>query len=150
MLRRNLGLEPIYILDVLVDVCTDHGTERSVITDRSELSEEEVTNPTEATNQGPLTSGRFFNIGTFEELITRASGGNELPPPESLRWVQVTVIAATSAESSIAGACRKYAVQSEDGRVTLYPTTIIAEQIRSRNGKRKAIKQLSTRLVDAD
>lgn len=35
------------------------------ITDRTGLSEDELNNPSEATNQGPLRSGEVIDIGSF-------------------------------------------------------------------------------------
>ena len=77
----NLGLEAIYILDVLVEIETDEGKLRAIITDRTELSDDELNNPAEATNQGPLKSGDFIDIGSSRRWF---SG----PAPRSTNVIQ--------------------------------------------------------------
>src|SRR5690554_2505690 len=52
----NLSLEPIYLFEVIVEVKTGSGTYRSSVTDRTELPDQQLRDPAEATNQGPLKS----------------------------------------------------------------------------------------------
>ena len=141
----NLGLEPVYLLDLHVEIETEKGTHQAKITDRTELSDEELNNPAEATNQGPLKSGESIDIGSFETLIKRASSGRQTFRPETdVSSIEITALVAVAATSSLAGASRKYMIRpDENGKVQLFPTTLIATQVRSRAGRRKLRKKLS-------
>lgn len=145
----NLGLEPIYLLDIAVDIGTVDGDHRAIITDRTELSDDELNNPAEATNQGPLKSGSFIDIGSFETLVRRAGSKDQaFNPDEDVRWIEITVLAVTSATSDLAGASRKYIVRPDDsGDLHLWPTSVVAKQVRSRAGRRRLEKELSSRVV---
>lgn len=144
----NLGLEPIYILDILVDLETDEEMHRAIITDRTELSDQELNDPTEATNQGPLESGKFMDIGNFETLVRRAgSSGPDLRADGDVRSIKILVIAATSAKWSLIGAERKYNVTREGDRLHLRATTITAHQIQSRRGERRLHRQLASAMA---
>lgn len=144
----NLGLEPVYLLDLLVEIETEEGMQQARITDRTELSDEELKNPAEATNQGPLKSGEFIDIGSFETLVKRASSEDHpFRPGADVFSIEITALIATATTSSLAGASRKYVVRcDEDGRIQLFPTNIIATQIRSRAGQRRLRKKLSHEL----
>lgn len=48
----NLGLEPIYVLDVLLTLKTEDQQHLVNVTERSQLTDREQANPKEATNQG--------------------------------------------------------------------------------------------------
>ena len=145
----NLGLEPIYLLDVIVEIETDDGTHRAIITDRTELSDEELNNPAEATNQGPLESGSYIDIGKFETLVQRAESSDYTAPAGvDVKCITIRVIAATAAKWSLIGAERKYRVQREGDRVHLNPVSIAAKQMQSRRDRRKLRRELEERLVE--
>lgn len=141
----NLGLEPVYLLDVLVEIETESGTHQANITDRTELTDEELNNPAEATNRGPLKSGEFVDIGSFEKLVKRANSERQAFRPEAdVLSIEITALVATATTSSLAGASRKYMVRSlEEGKIHLLPTDIIATQVRSRAGRRRLREKLS-------
>lgn len=145
----NLGLEPIYVLDVIVTVW-DGEKRTAIITDRTELSDEELGNPAEATNQGPLASGAMADIGSFEMLIERArKTGLPVDPEAELHRIEVTVAAASSAKGSFVGASRRWAVERNEDRLHLRPTKVGTRQIRSLLGRRRLRAILSRRLAAA-
>lgn len=139
----NLGLEPIYLLDVVVEIKADGDTHKAVITDRTEMSDQELNNPAEATNQGPLTSGSYVDIGTFETLVERAKSSGYKPRADrDVDRVKILVIAATAVKWSLIGAEREYVVEREDDRVHLKPVSVAASQVYSRRGQRKLRSEL--------
>lgn len=143
----NLGLEPIYLSDVLVEIDTKDGTHQAVITDRTELTDQELNNPAEATNQGPLKSGSLIDIGSFETLVERAQPSEyKIRADEDVQCIRIRVIAATAAKWSLIGAERTYRVVREGDRVHLKPLAIAAKQLQSRRSRRKLIRQLKERL----
>ena len=124
----NLGLEPVYISDVMVELETEPGTREAIITDRTELSEQQLRNPAEATNQGPLASAACMDIGSVQTLISRAATDDGEDAPEDLRRIAVTVVAATAAKGTLVGARREWEVVVGDGRVDLKATGLAAGQ----------------------
>lgn len=146
----NLGLEPIYIVDVLVEIETKDGSFEAVITDRSELTEDQQRDPTHATNQGPMTSGGLVDIGSFRDLVTRTRR-DDLQPEEDILSITVTVVAATAAHSTIVGACRTYDIvrdedEAEGRQIQLHAHSISARQIRSWRGRRRLRERLRRRI----
>jgi hypothetical protein len=104
----NLGLEPIYLLDAIVEVEAGDKRCRASVTDREEEGEA-LADPAQATNQGPLTSGGYRDIGSFQSLLDRArSQDAELPAAEAIRSIEITIVAATAARSSLASAQRTF------------------------------------------
>ena len=143
----NLGLEPIYVLDIVVRLATEDGEVSAVVTDREELHEKEESNPKEATNQGPVKSGDSYDIGSFEDLLRRARRQNDRAiRDEDVRELEVTVVATTAGSSGVVGARRSYGIDLRDGESRLLPTVIAAEQIRSRLGRRRLKRRLAERL----
>ena len=144
----NLGLEPIYILDIVVEFETTEGQHRAIVTDRTELSDQELNDPSQATNQGPLRSGNFMDIGSFETLVNRAcSPTYQLRADVDVETVEILVIAATAAKWSLIGAARTYKVISEDDRILLRPTSVTARQIYSFAGQRRLRRELEAALA---
>ena len=141
----NLGLEPVFIVDVLVRLETEQGTTEAVVTDRTEMNDRELNNPGEATNQGPLASGNFMSIGTLDILLHRSA--SQPIPVSDLKTVTIVVVAATAARWSLVGASRQYRVSfDEEGAPTILATKIDTDQIRSRAGRRALLQKLESRL----
>lgn len=146
----NLSLEPIYLLEVIVEIETEGEKHRAAITDRTEMTGEQLNNPAEATNQGPLKSGDYIDIGNFETLVQRASSFDDASgSTTNIRAIELTVVAASAAKGSLIGAVRRYVVTRDDEeRVHLKPVTIAATQITTRAGRRRLRRELETNLAD--
>ncbi|WP_116087648.1 hypothetical protein [Tropicimonas sp. IMCC34011] len=142
----NLGFEPIYIHDLLLTLENGH-VETSNITDRSELSAEELNNPAEATNQGPLKSGDFIDIGSYGQLINRVREfGSDKEMAGDLSNVTLTVIAANAAEAQLVAAKRTFRIEWNGETAVLRAATLTAQQIRGWFAKRRLRKFLEARL----
>jgi hypothetical protein len=143
-LISNLSLEPVHLLDVIVRLRSEEGEHRGVITDRTELSEEQLASPTDATNQRPLTSGSMTDIGSFEALIARVFQGRPpFDPAADLKSLEVVAVVATSSQGRFVGAAREYLVQRDDEALHLRPVSLETTQIRSRAGRRSIRRELS-------
>lgn len=142
-LISNLGFEPIYLLEILVTLISPAGQWRVPTTDRRELSEDDARQPSETTNQGPLKSGDYIDIGSFGDLIKRAQ--LEIGEPiriSDLTRVEITVVASVAASSTIAAARRTYDLSFRQKICRLTPTEISTRQIRSLIGRRRIKRQL--------
>lgn len=142
----NLSLEPIYLHDVLVELTTKDGAYKAVITDRAEMTDEQRSSPSEATNQGPLKSSDYIDIGSFNDLLERASPKLEGVEFENITHIEITVLAKTSSSPQIVGACRRYRLLKSDDKIEVIPMQITAKQIRSWWGRRKLRVEMNRRL----
>ena len=143
----NLGLEPIYIADALITLSGGDTSHTTNVTDRTQLTDRELENPREATNQGPMSTGDHSSIDDFAALIDRALAGapKELDL-DLVETVQVTVIAATAARGQLVGARRAFALECEGGDRKLRARTVMAEQVKGRAGRRALQRDLENRL----
>lgn len=136
MLISNLGLEPIYILDIMLTYHTKTAEKTVSVADRTEVDPSERTSTERATLQRPLKSGEYVEIGTIDTLLDRAArGAHDGRSDLDLTGIGITVAAVTAAASGIVAARRIFDIQHGDDRLTLRPRTLYAEQIRKRRGR---------------
>lgn len=149
-LITNLGLEPVYLLDIIVDVrVADGRTFRAIIPERNERHRDEEDGDARiATNVGPLASGEEKDIGRFNVLIDRACEENsELTCDMDFVGIKVTVVTVTASRASLYGAERDYVLDtSESGITRLLPTTFKAKQIDGFFGRRTLTKIMNSEL----
>lgn len=143
----NLGLEPIYIVEVVIDLVVGGEQCQAVVTDRTLMSNQELQDSREATNQGPLQSGHHSSIGEFEDLIRRGlSAGDSKRKIEDVSDVTITVVAATAAKGAVTGARRAFVIEGSGEDRILHGRTLMAEQITGRAASRKLRRDLEKRL----
>ena len=142
----NLGFEPVYLLDIFLGLSDNDEDWNAVITDRTELSTEDLTNPRDVTNRGPLNSGETYDIGNVATLVDRAHSQDGRVRQEAIDTVCLTVVAVTAADDHLVAARRAYRVIAETDRTVLRSTTLAAEQIRSRSDRGRLRKRLQSRL----
>ncbi|MCX2721631.1 hypothetical protein [Roseibium salinum] len=93
--------------------------------------------------QGPLSSGEFLDIGSFDSLIERAretSGGQENLADDTAR-LEVMVVGTYTAGDGLIAAERCYELPVKKGERLLSPTSFSARQARSRK-ELKSIERL--------
>ncbi|MEE2861528.1 MAG: hypothetical protein ACU0DH_11125 [Paracoccus sp. (in: a-proteobacteria)] len=147
ILVSNLGFEPIYVLEIMLNVWTEKGERMSSVADRTEIAQDQHQTPREATLQGPLKSGESVDIGSVVDLIERAkhSSFDDLDVGD-LRQIEVTVAAVTAADSAIAAATRVFRIAGQDGDLRLCPKTLDTQQVRSRRRRNKIEAKLKSML----
>ncbi|ASM74501.1 MULTISPECIES: hypothetical protein [Roseobacteraceae] len=128
----NLGLEPVYLLEIMLTIWSSDGKRETSVVNRTERGKDEVSSPSAATFQGPLKSSDFVDIGSIENLIERArlNTAADLEPGE-ITQIEVTVAANSAATSTIVAAQRTFNVTLIDGDYCLCPLTLYAKQLRS-------------------
>lgn len=131
-LVTNLGLEPISILSIIIDVSDGARTARAVIPDRNELMIPEGNDDAQATNQGPMPSGSLRDLGRFSTLLSRAAAENpDMEGMEDATRIEITVVVATV--SALAGASRGFVRMNDTtGTACLRPGQAQTVQLRSR------------------
>ncbi|MBS7458841.1 hypothetical protein [Coralloluteibacterium stylophorae] len=149
----NLGLEPVYLIDIILDLTRrDGATVRAVIPERNEHLRDDdhvdLEDARSATNVGPLGSGEEKDIGRFRALIERACAEDPgISPDMPLRCLEITVVTVTASRAELYGASRRYIVEDgDDGRLRLRPTTIKARQLHSALARRRLARELEREL----
>ncbi|MCJ8139269.1 hypothetical protein [Falsirhodobacter halotolerans] len=146
----QLGLEPISILSVILDVADDTTSLRAVIPERNELMVDEGNEQTLATNQGPMAVGTMRDIGRFSTLLKRATDDNpEISEMGEIVRITVTIVAATSAGPTLTGAARSFAkVVEQSGRTRMRGMTVETRQLHTRKDRRALLGILTQDLQD--
>ncbi|MFC7704654.1 hypothetical protein ACFQXB_10660 [Plastorhodobacter daqingensis] len=143
----NLGMEPIYVSDIVLCLRGQDGETRAFVTDRDELRPEDLHRPGEATNQGPLRSAQSADIGSFADLLGRARGGTGLAlDPGSLDCLEVVVVASAASNATLIAAKRRFTIEGEGDTIRVKPATLRTRQIRSLLARRRLQKELQARL----
>jgi len=148
----NLGLEPIYVLDIILDLTKPDGSRiRAVIPERNEqLPSDDQPGPDDgrgATNVGPLGSGVQIDIGRFKTMIDRACAENpEVKADMPLSSLEVTLVTITAARAELCAASREYRIEDRDGAARLCATSIKAKQIQGFVARRRLARELEQRL----
>lgn len=148
----NLGLEPVFMLDIILDVTLEDGrTLRAIIPERNEQIKDDEAGDEDArwaTNIGPLGSGEEKDIGRFRTMITRACTENpEVNADMPFHCLEITVVVVTASRAQLYGASRAYIIERDGNDVThLRPTRITAKQLDGFFARRALDKQLRQEL----
>jgi len=149
----NLGLEPVFLLDIMFDLTQPDGTRiRAIIPERNEQwasgDEPDSGDARRATNVGPLSSGEEIDIGRFSTMINRACAENpDITADMPLASLEITVVVITAARAELCAASRGYRVEETAGNgVRLRPTTIKARQLQGFFARRRLTRHLVQQL----
>lgn len=149
----NLGLEPVYLLDVVIDLIEPGGkVVRAVIPERTEHWNNAVPGEEEdirrATNVGPLSSGGERDLGRFRTLIDRAGTENpDIKVDIAFTSLEVTVVIVTASQAELCGASRCYHIDhTVEGAPCLMAKTIKAKQLQGWLARRSLTRLLSAQL----
>lgn len=149
----NLGLEPVYLLDVVLDLeRPDGNTLRAIIPERNEHWQDTQHSDTDdvhsATNLGPLRSGEEKDLGRFRTMIDRACAENpEVDADMPLSGLEVTVVTITASQAELCGAARRYRIEDgADGSTQLRPVTVQARQLQGYFAQKRLERVLSEHL----
>ncbi|MFW8595295.1 hypothetical protein [Cribrihabitans neustonicus] len=136
----NMGSEPAFLMDVLAEFETADKKFTASVIDRAELWESEEGTSDGISAQGPMLSGSYVDIGSFEDVLDRAKRKfNSEDFTRNVSTLRLIAIAATSQARDLAAACRCFEFVFDDGGDVsrIRPIEISAEQIRSRRKRRK-------------
>jgi len=126
----NLGSEPAYLTDVLAEVDIGEDSITASVVDRFEVKEGGQEG---VTAQGPMASGGYVDIGSFDDIFERVRtrfGKNAMG--EDVKGIKLIAIAATSQARSLVAAYRNFDLDhTEAGAVILRPVEVEARQVRS-------------------
>ncbi|APE43429.1 hypothetical protein BOO69_08360 [Sulfitobacter alexandrii] len=143
----NMGAEPIYLMEVMAKVVTEDKAYTVKVTEREEVALDKVDNPLTRTNQGPIKSGEFIDIGSFLDLLHRADAriGSE-GLFDSVREMELTVAAVDGHAPHIVAARRKFTADWKDGKPYFVPEQVMTDQIRHFFRRRKITSLLEEQI----
>lgn len=143
----NMGTEPIYLMEVMARVVTESKTYNVKVTEREEFSLDKVEDPLTRTNQGPIKSGDFVDIGSFQDLLRRAEAriGTE-GLFDRVRQMDLTVVAADGHATHLVAAGRKFRADWQEGKPYFVPEHVQTHQIRNYFQRRKITAMLEEQI----
>ncbi len=145
----NLGMEPIYLSDIVLCLRGADGETRAFVTEREELRPEDLSRPAEGTNQGPLKSGESADIGSFDNLVARAQAINRDVALANYQEMEVTVVAQAASNASLIAARRAFRIveaEGTEGNLRVRPVGLKTRQIRSYFARRRLHRELEANL----
>lgn len=138
----NMGSEPVYIFTIIAKITIDGKVHEASVLDREEMSFDDLEFPTRRTNQGPLKTGEYIDVGSFADLLKRAKLRLGINAGDKAEEVELTVGAASGHASSLVVAKRSFVREEEGSRVIYRPKTILTEQVQRSWRRKRALKEL--------
>ncbi|MBS8228674.1 hypothetical protein DYI42_20810 [Vannielia litorea] len=137
----NLGSEPAYLTDVLAEVEIGEDTLTTSVVDRLEMFED---SDQSQTAQGPMASGAYIDIGSFEDIFERVHqrhGSRDIA--RKADRIKLIAVAATSQARDLVAAYRNFDISGSGEQTMLRPVEVEAKQVRSWFQRRRLKRLLS-------
>lgn len=143
-LVTNLSSNAIYVQAIIADLSSNGATSRTQITDREEIPLNDGKDPLARTNRGTLYSGQTVDIGSLEDLVSRAQIRlHEDWSSDDIDAVTITVVAISGQIDRIVGASKSFDAEHLEGGGSVFSAKdIMTRQIRPRQTR----EQFSTML----
>lgn len=138
----NLGLEPVYIMDVIVEAETGAETAVLRLNHRPGGRAQDLGDPVLAASNGPLTSGSFASIGYHSDVLRQFedTGGS----PAEVHGVTISVLAETAATDMLTGASRRFRHELQGDGGCFVSDELQTRQIRGRRNVDRLIALTKT------
>ncbi len=147
-LLSNMSAEPMFINQLLVRLDTSRGPLMGDVTDiRDGLGDEAPPDLSlyQTTRQGPLRSGEYSHIGTFQSLIRRvaeqhgiALDGHQPQGDWTFHTLEIRAVAFYGSDRHPLGVLRRFRLQAAaEGECTLVPESPLTHQLCSRRQRRE-------------
>lgn len=137
----NMSAEAIYIHSLVARLGSSDRQVFASVTDLLEGDDTTKPNIRDATIQGPVASGGYVDVGTFENILTRAGwparrGLRPDPPAAGPAEIELTVLATYGSEDLLVGARRVFDITPAENDWKISPRSAETTQIRSRRERR--------------
>lgn len=154
-LISNMSAEPMFINQLVVCIETSKGALEVDVTDiRHSIDDEAGASPDlmiqQATHQGPLRSGEFIHIGTFQGMLRRVAelhnieiNGHKPVGDMQFHVLEIRAVAFYGPERHPIGVLRRFRLYERgDPDCALIPESPFTRQLLSRRGRRQARRWL--------
>jgi hypothetical protein len=132
-LVTNLGASPVYVQAILAELWREGKRSRTRITDREEVKPEDVDDPLSRTHRGTLHPGQTMDIGSLDNLVTRARIRlAEDWTSDKVDGVTITVVAIAGQVDRIVAATKEFYAEKTDGDSSFIARNVLTRQIRPR------------------
>lgn len=142
----NLGIEPVYVLDVVMHRWSEDGGIRADVTELLQDQDDGCWEVSTATRQGPLKSGDSKDFGSFRDLFRDADLTSRDDEPRGS--ICLTVIAAAASTARIFGAYRTFDMIPASPVLRIVPLHVETCQVRSWSGRRHLNAEIRHSLYD--
>lgn len=137
-LVTNLSSGAVYVQGIAADLGRDGQTSRIVVTEREEVSEDDVADPMARTNRGTLQPGQTVDIGSLDDLIRRAQIRlDEVWAFDEIESVTITVVGIAGQAERIIGAAKEFRIEHKASAVFFTPQNILTRQIYPRQTRKR-------------
>ncbi|MCC4308735.1 hypothetical protein LL252_09135 [Alcanivorax marinus] len=156
----NMSAEAVFVEHILARLETSEGT---VLEDVTELEQEyeqgdeqkdqrdsPSTSLSESTRQGPLNSGDFLHIGSFQEVIRRTlrdqrlERGDDEAEPVRLKSLTIQVLAIYGSDDMPIGVERRFLIEHVENGHRLVPATWDSRRMAGRLDRRRMRKMMES------
>lgn len=130
-LVTNLSSNPIYIQGLVADLARNGQSSRTIVTDRNEISKDDVQDPLAGTNRGTLQPGGTIDIGSLYDLVSRARISlDEDWSTDRIDSVTLTVVAIPGHVDRVVGASKTFDAVERNGQIAFSAKKILTHQLR--------------------
>ncbi|HEV7344343.1 MAG TPA: hypothetical protein VGN60_01740 [Devosia sp.] len=146
-LITNMSAEAVYIHTLVATIDSPDGAVACPVTEPDEAEAwQEPSDLKLWTRQGPLESGKVRDMGSMRAILDHVMGqqrsrNDAAEPKTDVHEIELQVVAVYGSEDVMVAAKRQFRLTEDGDELSLHPTTINAEQIRSRR-KRKSIVRM--------
>lgn len=150
-LISNMSAEPMFISQLVVRIESSKGPLEVDVTDiRQSIDDETGASPDlaihQTTHQGPLRTGEFIHIGTFQGMLRRVAerhgielDGHRPVGDWAFHALEIRAVAFYGPERHPIGVLRRFHLYERgDPDCALIPETPFTQQLLSRSGRRRA------------
>jgi hypothetical protein len=150
----NMSKQPIHVLCVMMAARTENDEVTMRITNSTRVSPVQTSHKKvqDLIKQGPLPTGYFLDLGSFQEMLERVNlvaaqdPAAEEAPGETLRRqvheVEIRVIALHGAYQDPIGAVRSFRVAIDGEELSFQPDMLLTKQMVSRVERRRVRRWL--------
>ncbi len=139
----NMGADTVYILGVKVELDCAQGICEALVADRLEADAPLGGDFREKTSKGPLSGGQAVDIGSFTNIIERASNQMaEGVSADTCRSVEITVVVAAQQAHRLMGGHKRFDVVQNGDRVRFTSRDLLTRQITSWSSRRRLQREI--------
>ncbi|MFL9815001.1 hypothetical protein D7241_17290 [Stutzerimonas sp. VN223-3] len=158
-LISNMSAEPMFINQLVVSIETSQGPLEVDVTDIRQSMEGDVSPDLiihQTTHQGPLRSGEFTHIGTFQNMLRRVAElhgikleGHRPVGDWQFHSLEIRAVAFYGPERHPLGVLRRFRLRDlGEAECTMVPESPFTHQLTSRRDRRRVRRWLSESLDD--
>jgi len=142
-LVTNLSAKAVYVQAIVAELSSDKHRSMTQITDKDEIRPEDVEDPLSRTNRGTLQPGQTMDIGSLENLVSRARIHlSEDWSSDDIDAVTLTVVGISGQAERIFAASKTFEARNNaDGRAFV-AQKVLTNQLRNRETRAAFSKML--------